>query len=119
MRKYHIEPSRDFVERTILKIAELDSQKKLIANVFKIALIFTPFIVREVWLLIRHDFFSVSALPFNNMIVSAYGFFISGMAFYLLLSAGVIGCALCLTNSRKFFRLRFIAQLFNQARFRI
>lgn len=120
MRKHQIEPSRDFAERTLLKIARIDEQKKIISHSLALALIFSPFLIRQIWLMVRQDYFSISNLPFAGTVASAYGFFLSALAFYLFLAAGVVGATFYLFSAKFFYRkLRLIQQLFGQARFRI
>ncbi len=120
MRKHQIEPSRDFAERTMLKIIGLDEQKKIVSHALTLFLIFSPFLARQIWLFVRHDYFSISGLPFSHTIVSAYGFFLSALAFYLFLAAGVVGAACYLFSAKYAWRkLRLLQYFFGQARFRI
>lgn len=111
MAKYQIHPSSDFLERTILRIMRLDQRRRLVADITKLILIFLPFFIREAWLFVRQDYFSVSHMPMGRLLISAYGFFLSSLTFYLFLIGGAAVAGLYLLGSR---RLNFLLRQFNQ-----
>lgn len=118
--KHQINPSSDFAEKIFLKIEKIENQRKFISNAFIVVLIFVPFMFRELWKFARHDYFSISGMPFSQMIVNTYIFFLSNLATYLLLTIGIIGAAIYLLGNRLSSKLRIITnQILGLARFRI
>lgn len=118
-RGHQIEPSPDFAQKTLAIIKQIRSRRKNFRDACMVCLIFIPFIIREIWTFIRHDYFSVSEMPFSNMIIHTYSFFLTGLAAYILLMLGIIGAGIYLYGNRLTSKFRFITQIFSQARFRI
>lgn len=117
--KHLINPSPNFTERTLFKIQKLENRRRFISDCLMVVLVFAPFIIREMWRFARHDYFSVSGMPFSQTIITAYAFFLSSLAAYLLLAIGIIGAFICLFGSRFSSKLRFLTQISSQGRFRI
>ncbi len=86
---HFIEPSEDFTEKTMSKIYRIERKKRTVLYFLTILLSLSPLAVRETWMMIRADYFSIAGLPFGNLIAGAYRFFMSPVAMYLLLLAGV------------------------------
>lgn len=87
---HHIQPSVDFTARLMRQISLLERRKRWLAYLAAVLLSLTPLAAREVWLLIRGDYFSVGSLPMSQLIVGAYRFFLSPAALYILLALGVL-----------------------------
>jgi hypothetical protein len=118
MHNHKIKPSSDFADKVMVQVAELEKQSKFWDNLVWVILIFSPLLIREVWLLIRHDYFSVGSLPFKDLILSIYNFFVSGLAFNIFLFAGIFFATVYIIFSRRLFRMKLVTQIFSQARFR-
>lgn len=118
--RHQINPPSDFAEKIFLKIEKIESKRKFMLNVFMVTLIFIPFMFIELWKFARHDYFSISGMPFSQIITNTYTFFLSSLATYLLLTIGIIGTAIYLLGNRLFSKLRIITnQIFGLARYRI
>ena len=65
---HYIEPSADFAKRTMAKIYRLERNRRRIWNMFIAVLFLSPFIVSQIWLIVRGDYFSVANLPLGDLI---------------------------------------------------
>lgn len=120
MYKNQIEPSSDFTQRTIQKALEIKQKRDMISKILFSLLMFIPFAMREIWLFVRHDYFSISRMPFHEIIFSTYSFMLSNIAFYVLLGASVIVASLYFLGRRQLLvTIKSFSQIFNQARARI
>ena len=54
-----------------------------------IALALTPFVIREIWMLIRNDYFSVMNWPLGALIYETYHWLMTPAGFYSLLIIGL------------------------------
>lgn len=88
--KYQIEPSVDFTQRVFAKIAIINRRQRWTGYLLAVVLSMVPLAVREIWFLIRGDYFSVSNLPMGRFIVEVYKFFLSPAALYILLALGIL-----------------------------
>lgn len=88
--KYQIEPSADFSQRLFVKIAAINRRKRWMGYLLAVVLSMVPLAVREAWLFIRGDYFSIANLPMGHLIVGAYRFFLSPVALYILLALGIL-----------------------------
>ncbi len=82
MRSFKLQPSEDFTKRTIACIGECQRRKDLQHDAIVIVSALSPFIIRQIWLFVRHDYFSVERMPMAHYIVRAYSVFISVSAIY-------------------------------------
>ncbi|MEX1063928.1 MAG: hypothetical protein WD898_04020 [Candidatus Paceibacterota bacterium] len=87
--EYFAEPSDGFTERVMAKIYRIERKKRIALYFLTILLSLSPFVLREFWMMVRADYFSISGLPLGGLISRIYGFFISPVALYLLLLAGI------------------------------
>jgi hypothetical protein len=87
-RQLIVEPSPDFGQRTMDRIYRLEWRKRVTWGLV-ILWIFSPLTLRQLWLLVRNDYFSASRLPFGNTIVGAYYLFLSLKGEFLLLAMGI------------------------------
>lgn len=121
MHKHLINPAPDFTERLMLKVAKINQQKKLVYDVLVAFLLFSPFLARQIWLWLAasHDYFSAGRLPFSQTVLTTYGFFLSTIAAYILLSFGLAAILIYRLGWRRLaLAVKSISQAFNQARFR-
>ena len=89
-RQSVIEPSPDFNQRTIERIYRIKKRQEfLILCEQTILLTFGPLSLRQLWLLVRNDYFAAARLPFGNLIVKAYQIFLSWTGVFLLLAIGI------------------------------
>ncbi|OGN04529.1 MAG: hypothetical protein A2831_00715 [Candidatus Yanofskybacteria bacterium RIFCSPHIGHO2_01_FULL_44_17] len=86
----HIRPSADFTARVMRQVGLLERRKRWAAYLIAILLSLAPLAVREVWMLVRGDYFSASTLPMGRLIVGTYGFFLSPAALYILIALSVL-----------------------------
>ncbi len=118
--RYRINPSSDFTDRVLNQVEKIENQRRFILNAITIILVFTPFIFRELWSFARHDYFSVSRMPYGQMILGTYTFFLSNLATYMLLGIGIIGAGVYLFGNRLSSKIRILTnRIFSQARFRV
>lgn len=85
-----VEPSDDFVKRTMMRVAIYEGRRQKILDGLVVMLAVSPIILRQAWLWARNDFFSVSPLPFGETIVRVYEFFLSAAALYGLVALALI-----------------------------
>lgn len=85
-----IEPSPGFSRQTMDRIYRLEKHRRFL-TLYGLAALWAlgPLALRQLWLLIRNDYFSASHLPFSSMIVEAYHLFLSLTGAFLLLAAGI------------------------------
>jgi hypothetical protein len=89
-RQSTIEPSPDFSQRTMNKIYSLKKRREfLIVCEEAVLWTFSPLALRQLWLLVRNDYFAAAHLPFGNLIVKTYQIFLSWAGIFLLLAIGV------------------------------
>jgi hypothetical protein len=89
-KRLNIEPSPDFSRRTMERIYRLKKRRDfLILCEQTILLIFGPLSLRQLWLLVRNDYFAAAHLPLGNLIVKAYQIFLSWTGVFLLLAIGI------------------------------
>lgn len=85
-----LSPSQVFVKNVMSQVTTLERQRQLKMNVLFGVVAISPFIVREVWFAIRHDFISVAHLPFGDFLTKAYSVFLSSMTAYAFVAGGVL-----------------------------
>jgi hypothetical protein len=89
-RGFAVDPSPDFAKRTLNRIYRLEKRRYLFVLCgWAILLALGPVILRQLWLLIRNDYFAVGHFPFANAIIVVYQFLLSGTGAFLLLALGV------------------------------
>lgn len=99
--KFYIEPSADFTHRVMTSIKVLERRKRWMAYLGAIVLSMIPLAGREVWMLVRGDYFSASSLPMGHLIVGAYRFFLSPAALYILLALAILAFLLRANKLRR------------------
>ena len=125
--KNQIKLSSDFTSRTMARIRRAYLLHKIKSNTAIIALIFSPFLFRAVWLILRNDYFAMGNLPFSQIIGVAYLFFLSSLASYVFLGIGTtlavtyfFGSNIVSTTTSTFSMLSKTAgNIFNQVRYRV
>lgn len=98
---YHIQPSADFTAKVMRQIGLIQRRQRWAAYLAAVLLSLVPLAAREIWLLIRGDYFSVSSLPMGQLIVGAYNFFLSPAALYILLALGILAFLLRANKLRR------------------
>lgn len=88
--KYQIEPSVNFTSRVMSQIGLINRRQRWMGYFLAVVLSLAPLAVREIWMLVRGDYFSASSLPLGQLVVGAYQFFLSPAALYILLALGVL-----------------------------
>ena len=73
-----------------------------------VVLSLAPLAVREIWMIIRGDYFSASSLPMSGFIIRAYDFFLSPAALYILLALGVLAFLVRASRLKRNFNFDFI-----------
>ncbi len=87
-QRFAVEPAPDFTKRTMDKIYRLEKHRRLTYGLVVLWAL-SPLTLRQLWLLIRNDYFRATNLPFGGMIVGVYQFFLSGAGAFLLLIGGL------------------------------
>jgi len=101
-KRLNIEPSPDFSQRTIERIYRIKKRQEfLILCEQTILLTFGPLSLRQLWLLVRNDYFAAARLPFGNLIVKAYQIFLSWTGVFLLLAIGIGASFFVIFKSRR------------------
>ena len=106
--KYKIEPSADFTHRVMSNIKILERRRRWMGYLAAIVLSMIPLAAREVWMLIRGDYFSASSLPLGGLIIGAYKFFLSPATLYILLALGILAFLLRANKLRRNFNYNSI-----------
>jgi len=102
-REFAVEPSPDFAKRTMGKIYHLENRRRFL-TLYGVAMFWAlgPLALRQLWLLIRNDYFSASRFPLGHLIVPVYQFFIfSYYGVFLLLAAGVLASLFFILKLRR------------------
>ena len=89
-RGFPVEPTPDFCRRVMKRILSLEKRKCFYALYgWAVILALGPLALRQLWLWIRNDYFSVSGFPFSHFVVPAYHFLISSYGIFLLFTIGM------------------------------
>lgn len=97
-----IQPSVDFVKRTMKRIQKIEKQRRFWIQVWAVVASLAPFVVRETWMFVRGDYFSVSGLPLvGSLVVAAYQLFLSPIGLYLLLFGGIVASVIYISKFRR------------------
>ncbi len=99
--KHYIQPSANFTTKIMRQVGILERRKRWMAYLAAVLLSLAPLAVREIWMLIRGDYFSASSLPMGRLIVGAYKFFLSPAALYILLALGILAFLLRASKLRR------------------
>ncbi|MEK7125035.1 MAG: hypothetical protein AAB864_01420 [Patescibacteria group bacterium] len=100
-----IEPSRDFVPRTLRRIKAYDHRRQIVQDSVVVMLTGLPVFLRQTWLWFRQDYFSVASLPFGHTIKYFYELFLSAMTLYGLAALGLVVLASYVMKFRKSFMI--------------
>jgi hypothetical protein len=101
-RQSTIEPSPDFSQRTMSKIYSLKKRRDFLILCEQAALCaFSPLALRQLWLLVRNDYFAAAHLPLGNILVKAYQVFLSWTGVFLLLAIGISASFFVVFRSRR------------------
>lgn len=100
MSKIIIQPSSDFAIRTMNQIARIEKRRHVSRALVVASASLGPSFAREVWMFVRGDYISASALPMGDMIVQAYGVFINPVVGYALAAGALIPAGLVLSRHR-------------------
>ena len=98
---HQVQPSADFTGRVMKQVGLLERRRRWIGYLAAVFLSLTPLAVREIWMLIRGDYFSASSLPMGRLIVGAYQFLLSPAALYILLALGILAFLLRANKLRR------------------
>ena len=126
MSKNLINPSPDFTNRLMLKVARVNQERRLLFDVLTALLLFSPLVLRELWLRVfyQHDYFAIGSLPWGKLFLPTYGFFTSSLAAYIFLGIGAAAIAFYFLVDRLGARrlnsvLKPVVALFSQVRLRV
>lgn len=106
--RYYIEPSADFTHRVMSGIKALERRRRWMGYLVAVVLSMVPLAFREIWMMVRGDYFSASSLPMGRLIIGAYQFFLSPAALYILLALGILAFLLRANKLRRDFGSSFI-----------
>lgn len=98
---HYIQPSVNFTSKVMRQIGLVERRRRWMGYLAAVLLSLAPLAVREVWLLVRGDYFSVGSLPMGRLIAGAYNFFLSPAALYILLALGVLAFLLRANKLRR------------------
>ena len=101
MARHHIQPSVDFTSKVMRQVGLIERRRRWMGYLLAVVLSLVPLAVREIWILIRGDYFSVSSLPMGQLIAGAYNFFLSPAALYILLALGILAFLLRANKLRR------------------
>ena len=88
--KHSVEPSADFTRRVMLRVALINRRRRWTGYLLAVLVSLVPLAIREIWMMVRGDYFSASSLPMSGLIIGAYNFFLSPSALYVLLALGIL-----------------------------
>ena len=84
-----VEPSKQFQSKVMREIVRCELERAKRRMLFVAFAALTPFIVRAIWSLLRHDYVAVSQLPLGSYIISIYHVFLLPITMYALLILGI------------------------------
>lgn len=84
-----IRPPRDFAERVLTQAKQLEQRRSWLIRIGIGFWAVGPITIRQLWMLVRADYFSLSSLPLGDWLVRSYGAALSPLAMYLLIASGV------------------------------
>jgi len=84
-----IRPPHDFTERVITQARQLEQRRSWLIRIGIGFWAVGPITLRELWMLMRADYFSLSSFPMGDWLVRSYGAVLSPLAMYLLIASGV------------------------------
>lgn len=101
-RKFVVEPLPDFAGRTMDKIYRLEGRRRFL-TLYGLAALWAlgPLALRQLWLLIRNDYFAAARLPFGSIIVEVYHFSLSWVGAFLFLAVGIFVSLLFIFKLRR------------------
>lgn len=85
-----IEPSSGFVQRVMGEAERVEQHRRTRINIWFGVLALAPFAIRELWFLVRSDFFAVSKFPFSTLLTQIYQVFLSPLTAYALVIGGLL-----------------------------
>lgn len=87
---YTLEPTRLFTENVITSVQKIEKQKNVKLTVLFAFITLAPFSIREIWFLVRHNYFSVSEFPLSGIITDVYKLFLTSAATYVFIGGGFL-----------------------------
>lgn len=90
LQTHIIEPSLGFTEKMMNHATRVEQQRRARINIWFAMTALAPYILRQLWSLIRGDFISLGTLPLGNYLTPAYQAMMSSLAIYALLAGGVV-----------------------------
>ncbi len=87
---YTLDPSVDFVPNIMDRAVRYEKQRRSRINFLFAIIALAPFATREVWSLVRHDYISLSKLPWGGFLVQAYSVIMSPTAIVGFLALGFL-----------------------------
>ena len=103
-----IEPSLRFVEKTMKRVQRVQRHQDLLRDFYFVLLALLPFILYQLWMSLRRDYFSVSEMPFGQIISQIYGYTLAPVATFVVLSLSVFLVMTYLIKTKAIFELAFI-----------
>ena len=88
-----VEPTGNFKTRVMREVLGCERQRGIVRLYFFAIIAMSPFVFRMIWSVLRHDYFSISHMPFGHWIYIAYQAFLSSTGAYLMLGVGITGGA--------------------------
>ena len=115
MHKHQIRPSAGFVGETLDKLKLAYMRRVRIEKILVVVYLFIPAMMRELWLLTRHDYFSVGGWPFARHIVGVYHFLIASSTGIYILILGAVASLMYLWGFRALSPVfKYVAHFFSR-----
>jgi hypothetical protein len=95
-----VRPSAKFVDNTLERIQQAHDRRALAEKILIVCYIFIPAVLRQVWLLARHDYFSVSNWPLAKHVLSVYNFVLASTTGTYILMIGIASSVMYLWGYR-------------------
>ncbi len=106
--RYLIEPSAGFTGKVMARINHINRKRRWAGYLLTVFISMAPLAIREIWMLMRGNYFSVSSWPMGRFIVEMYRFFVSPAALYVLFTLGVLAFILRANKLRRNLNYDFI-----------
>ncbi|PIR41106.1 MAG: hypothetical protein COV31_03115 [Candidatus Yanofskybacteria bacterium CG10_big_fil_rev_8_21_14_0_10_46_23] len=103
-----IEPSLRFVEKTMRRVQRVQRQQDLLRDFYFVLLALLPFILYQIWMSLRRDYFSVSEMPFGQIISQIYGYALAPVATFVVFSLSLFLVMAYLIRTKAIFESAFI-----------
>jgi len=96
-----IEPTAGFKAKVMAGVTQYERRRDAVIKRWVVILAATPFVLRQIWLLVRHDYFSASSMPFSELLINTYHAFLTPLAMYGFMGLAIVGVLVAFVPRQK------------------